>query len=72
MNKCTVDINKLNHISMLSAPEFFGEEDVFLRELLQNAMDACKTREALEYSWGTEFLELESKKAFNSMKKHLQ
>lgn len=69
MNKCTVDINKLNHISMLSAPEFFGEEDVFLRELLQNAMDACKTREALEYSWGTEFLELESKKAFNSMKK---
>lgn len=29
------------------------------QELLLNAMDACNVRQALEWSWGTEFLEME-------------
>lgn len=72
MNKITVDIDKANLIATLSKPEFYGDEGVYLRELLQNAMDACLTREALEYSWGTEFLEMESKRAINSMRKPFQ
>ena len=72
MNKITVDIDKANLIATLSKPEFYGDEGVYLRELLQNAMDACLTRKALEYSWGTEFLEMESKRAINSMRKPFQ
>ena len=59
MNTTTVDIHNSNLISTISSPQFYGDENVYLRELLQNAMDACMTRSALEWSWGTEFLELE-------------
>ena len=57
MNTTTVDIHNSNLISTISSPQFYGDENVYLRELLQNAMDACMTRSALEWSWGTEFLE---------------
>lgn len=33
-----------------------------------NAIDACNTRAALEWSWGTEFLEMEEARALNSMR----
>ena len=69
MNTTTVDIHNSNLISTISSPQFYGDENVYLRELLQNAMDACMTRSALEWSWGTEFLELEEARAVNSMRK---
>lgn len=65
--KIDVDYNKL--ISVLTSEQFYDKPDVFLRELLQNAYDACNTRQALEWSWGTEFLELEDAEKVNSIRK---
>ena len=69
MNTTTVDIQNSNLISILTSPGFYGDEDVYMRELLQNAIDACMTRNAYEWSWGTEFLEMEEARALNSMRK---
>lgn len=68
MTQCNVELNRDNIISTFSGQQFYGESDAYLRELLENAMDACNTRMALEWSWGTEFLELEEARALNSIR----
>ena len=68
----TVELDRENIISAFASPQFFGKTDVYIRELLENAMDACNTRAALEWSWGTEFLEMEEARALNSMRKPFQ
>ena len=68
MNQCRIDLNQDNMIAAFSSPQFYGDTEVYIRELLQNAFDACNTRAALEWSWGTEFLEIEEARAINSMR----
>lgn len=68
MNQCHIDLNQDNMIAAFSSPQFYGDTEVYIRELLQNAFDACNTRAALEWSWGTEFLEIEEARAINSMR----
>ena len=68
MNQCRIDLNQDNMIAAFSSPQFYGDTEAYIRELLQNAFDACNTRAALEWSWGTEFLEIEEARAINSMR----
>lgn len=68
MNQCHIDLNQENMIPIFTSPQFYGDVEVYMRELLQNAMDACNTRAAFEWSWGTEFLEMEQARAINSMR----
>ena len=44
---------------MLASQRFYASWKAFIRELVLNAIDACNVRQALEWSWGTEFLEME-------------
>ena len=64
-----LDTNYDNMISMLTGEQFYDTQEVYLRELLQNACDACHVRMALEWSWGTEFLELEEAEILNSVRR---
>ena len=68
MNQCRIDLNQDNMIATFASPQFYGDTEVYIRELLQNALDACNTRAAFEWSWGTEFLEMEEARALNSMR----
>ncbi len=68
MNQCRVDMNQENIISTFASNRFYGDIDACIREFLANAVDACNTRQALEWSWGTEFLELQERQALNSMR----
>lgn len=49
-------IEERNIMNMITGGNFYQEQDMFLRELLQNAIDACYTRSALNKSWGAELL----------------
>jgi hypothetical protein len=69
MKTIKIDANYKNLISLLTSEQFYDTPDVFLRELLQNAYDACFTKQALEWSWGTEFLELEEAEKVNSVRR---
>lgn len=69
MNRIRIDMNQSNIISTLTGEQFYGSPFVCLRELLQNAYDACYTRQALEWSWGTEFLEMEEAESLNALRK---
>lgn len=53
-------VHEKNMINMISRGNFYGESDAFLRELLQNAYDACYTRKELQVSWGAEFLAVQT------------
>ena len=55
MNQCHIDMNQDNIIATFASPEFYGDTESYIRELLQNAFDACNARAAFEWSWGTEF-----------------
>lgn len=57
MNTIEISTNNQKMISFFASEQFYHSQDVFIRELLQNAYDACNTRQALEWSWGAEFLE---------------
>lgn len=59
MNGIDIEFDKSNIIKRLESESFFKSWDVFFRELLSNALDACNLRAALELSWGKEFLEIE-------------
>lgn len=59
MKQCKVGMDQENIISTFASTQFYGDPDAYIREFLQNAIDACNTRAALEWSWGTEFLEME-------------
>lgn len=52
-------VRKSNMLPLIASQQFYASWKVFIRELLLNAMDACNVRQALEWSWGTEFLEME-------------
>lgn len=69
MKTVKIDADYKNLISLLTSDQFYDSQDIFLRELLQNAYDACYTRQALEWSWGTEFLELEEAERVNSVRR---
>lgn len=69
MQTVKIDADYKNLISLLTSDQFYDSQDIFLRELLQNAYDACYTRQALEWSWGTEFLELEEAEKVNSVRR---
>lgn len=68
MKSLNVNFDESNMMSFLTGEQFYGSWDVFLRELLQNAYDACYTRQALEWSWGTEFLEMEQVEQLKSVR----
>ena len=68
MIQCKVGMDQENIISTFASTQFYGDPDAYIREFLQNAIDACNTRAALEWSWGTEFLEIEEARAINSMR----
>lgn len=72
MNKVKIAIDNANLIGMLTSADFHGDEEIYLRELLQNAMDACMTKRAYEWSWGTEFLELNEAEAINSIRRFFE
>lgn len=71
MKSIKVDIIKSNMISNFASNQFYDSWRVVIKELLMNAMDACYTRQALEWSWGTEFLEIEQAHVLNSIREPL-
>ena len=68
MKNIQLELNESNMVSIFSSENFYGTWKVFLRELLQNACDACFTRQALLWSWGTEFLEMQEVELVNSIR----
>ncbi len=69
MKSVDIEFDKSNMISTLTGEQFYDSPFTCLRELLQNAYDACYTRQALEWSWGTEFLEMEEAESLNQIRK---
>ena len=69
MNKVKIEIDSANLMEMMASADFYGDEEAYLRELLQNAMDACMTKRAYEWSWGTQFLEINEAEAINSIRR---
>lgn len=59
MKTIHVDIENTNMMQSFASEQFYETWTAFIRELLINAIDACNMRQALEWSWGTEFLEME-------------
>ncbi|MEQ1776986.1 MAG: ATP-binding protein [Nitrosomonas sp.] len=49
------NLNKNQVIDLLMGTKLYGDPEVALRELLQNSIDACLLREALEISWGNSY-----------------
>ena len=54
MKQCKVGMDQENIISTFASTQFYGDPDAYIREFLQNAIDACNTRAALEWSWETQ------------------
>ena len=50
MKQCKVGMDQENIISTFASTQFYGDPDAYIREFLQNAIDACNTRAALELS----------------------
>lgn len=59
MKSIDVELVKSNMLPMFASQRFYASWKAFIRELVLNAIDACNVRQALELSWGTEFLEME-------------
>nr|WP_319492408.1 ATP-binding protein [uncultured Desulfobacter sp.] len=49
------NLSKNQVIDLLMGTKLYGDPEVALRELLQNSIDACLLRGALEQSWGTQY-----------------
>ena len=49
------NLSKNQVIDLLMGTKLYGDPEVALRELLQNSIDACLLRQALENSWGTQY-----------------
>lgn len=49
------NLSKNQVIDLLMGTKLYGDPEVALRELLQNSIDACLLRSALEISWGTTY-----------------
>lgn len=50
------NLSKNQVIDLLMGTKLYGDPEVALRELLQNSIDACLLRGALEQSWGTQYV----------------
>ncbi len=50
--KAQFDLSKNQVIDLLMGIKLYGDPEVALRELLQNSIDACLLRSAMEKSWG--------------------
>lgn len=57
VQEVSISFEQSNMSLFLAKGQLFSNPDIFLRELLKNACDACNMREALELSWGMSFLE---------------
>lgn len=53
--KTQFNLSKNQVIDLLMGTKLYGDPEVALRELLQNSIDACLLRSALETSWGTQY-----------------
>ena len=69
MKSIQFETDQLNMAAIFSSENFYGSWKVFLRELLQNACDACYTRQALIWSWGSEFLQMEEAQSLKDVRK---
>lgn len=49
------NLSKNQVIDLLMGTKLYGDPEVALRELLQNSIDACLLRSALETSWNTKY-----------------
>lgn len=49
------NLSKNQVIDLLMGTKLYGDPEVALRELLQNSIDACLLREAMELSWGNSY-----------------
>ena len=49
------NLSKNQVIDLLMGTKLYGDPEVALRELLQNSIDACLLRSALESSWGIKY-----------------
>jgi len=49
------ELSKNQVVDLLMGTKLYGDADVALRELIQNSIDACLLRRALEEKWGNEF-----------------
>lgn len=49
------NLSKNQVIDLLMGTKLYGDPEVALRELLQNSIDACMLRSALEVSWSTPY-----------------
>ncbi len=49
------NLSKNQVIDLLMGTKLYGDPEVALRELLQNSIDACLLREAMELSWGNPY-----------------
>lgn len=68
MKSINIEIDKSHMINSIASVQFYESWHVFLRELLQNAYDACNMKQALDWSWGTEFLEIEQAETLNAIR----
>lgn len=68
MKSIQFETDQLNMSAIFSSENFYGSWKVFLRELLQNASDACYTRQALIWSWGSEFLQIEEAESLKDVR----
>ena len=50
--KTQFNLSKNQVIDLLMGTKLYGDPEVALRELLQNSIDACLLRQALEKKWG--------------------
>ncbi len=51
--KAQFNLSKNQVIDLLMGTKLYGDPEVALRELLQNSIDACLLRKAMEQSWGS-------------------
>lgn len=49
------NLSKSQVIELLMGTKLYGDPEVALRELLQNSIDACLLRKAMETSWGNSY-----------------
>ena len=49
------ELSKNQVIDLLMGTKLYGDADVALRELLQNSIDACLLRKAMENDWGNDY-----------------
>ncbi|HEY4312822.1 MAG TPA: ATP-binding protein [Pirellulales bacterium] len=54
--KTQFTLSKSQVIDLLMGTKLYGDPEVALRELIQNSIDACLLRAALEQSWGNSYI----------------